>query len=336
MTQLIRPTSWERVVLDVSKTTPNSGRSWIISSANNTIQHRGARGNLFSTVTFPTRMVNGELRAKIRIDQTQFGPSAAPPNCHAALVTRFLDGSRYYAFGIGGWGYEWSAFFRHTSDADYSPWHVGGRHGDERSRTRFEYDMSFRVVGSVIDCRINDTRVFQGTIPAMAHYQNGQVGLYAYEDTPVTFSDVELYLAPLNVFIVSPINKEFDRSVYQEVEASLEKLKIGAHSVKCRRADQLSRSEPFIRTIVEEMKSANVTVVLLPGANDEPPNRNENVFYELGMAHALGLPTIIYAESHLRAPADLRHLNIITSKDKLVDAVREVLSKDQYNQIFVA
>jgi nucleoside 2-deoxyribosyltransferase len=281
-------------------------------------------------------MVNGEFRAKIQIDPAKFVPPASPPNCHAALVVRFLDPSRFYAFGIGGWGYEWSAYFRHPSDADYSPWQVGGRHGDERNRSRFEYDIAVRIEGSVIDCRINDSRVFVGTIPGMAHYKNGQLGLYAYDDTPVTFSEVEAYLAPLTAFIVSPINPQFDQSVYQEVEASIKALKIGDHFVECLRADKLSRSEPFIRTIVEEMKRANVTVVLLPGTSDEPDNRNENVFYELGMAHALGLPTIIYAASHMRVPADLRHLNIITSKDKLVDAVREVLSKDQYHQIFVA
>lgn len=45
MTQLVRPTSWERVVLDVSKTTPNFGRSWNILPAAATLIVAAALGN---------------------------------------------------------------------------------------------------------------------------------------------------------------------------------------------------------------------------------------------------------------------------------------------------
>jgi nucleoside 2-deoxyribosyltransferase len=115
-----------------------------------------------------------------------------------------------------------------------------------------------------------------------------------------------------------------------------EKVRIADHPVQCYRADQNSRSEPFIRTIIDQMKTANITVVFVPGTDKNPKDRNENVFYELGVAHAMGLPTIIYAKDYKRMPADLRHLNIIIDKNRLTDSVKEVLSKDEYHPVFVA
>jgi hypothetical protein len=84
------------------------------------------------------------------------------------------------------------------------------------------------------------------------------------------------------------------------------------------------------------MKTANVTVVLVPGTGQKASDRNENVFYELGVAHAIGLPTIIYAEHYKRMPADLRHLNIISDNKRLIESVKEVLGKDEYHPVYVA
>jgi hypothetical protein len=221
----------------------------------------------------------------------------------------------------------------------YRPWKVEGRQGDEQKRTeQTSFDLSVRILGSSLECFVNGSRRFSDTLPTDGHYLNGQVGFYAYLDSPVRFSNIRLRRAPLKCFIVSPINPTFDKAEYKPLKKRLEEMKIDGHSLRCRRADDNTKSEPFIRTIIQEMKSANITVVLVPGGAGEPSiaDKNENVFYELGMAHALNLPVIVYAKDEKRMPADLRHLNIIQTCDRLVESVSEILSKDTYEQVYSA
>lgn len=325
-----RPLSFERV-------TTNPACAWSVGTRERKVQHRSASSPDFHTSMFPDRLINGVFSAHVSVDHTKFGDPDKAPNCCGHLVFRYLDPNRYYAFGIGGWDFNYSVFYTKPMMDAYRPWEVCGQHGDEKIRAeQYEFDLSVRILGSSFDCYVNDTRVFTMTLPPDAHYQNGNVGLYAYVDSPVTFSNVWLRTEPLRCFIVSPINSKFDEDVYNPLKKEIEELRIGDHCVKCDRADQNTRSEPFIRTIIEKMKTANITVVLVPGKKDSPRNRNENVFYELGMAHSMGLPTIIYAKDYRRMPANLRHLNIITDKKRLLDSVQDVLSKDEYSQVYVA
>jgi hypothetical protein len=39
--------------------------------------------------------------------------------------------------------------------------------------------------------------------------------------------------------------------------------------------------------------------------------RNPNVFYELGLAHAIGKPAILVAKTEEDIPFDLRHVRVI-------------------------
>lgn len=317
--------------------TPSPASAWSVAVKEGAVQHLGAPAPGFNTVTFPNMLINGEFSSRVTLDPGKLGDPNNAPNCCGHLVFRYLDPDRYYAFGIGGWGFNYSLFYAKPMMDAYRPWRVSGQHGDEKRRGKQNsFDLSIRILGSSLDCFVNGTRVFITTLPPDAHYQNGNVGFYAYTDSPVIFSDAWLRLDALRCFVVSPMNDKFDSDVYYPLKGRIERLKIAEHSVQCHRADQNSRSEPFIRTIIEQMKSANVTVVLVPGEHDCPENRNENVFYELGAAHSMGLPTIIYAKDFKRMPADLRHLNIITDEGRLVDAVKEVLSKDEYHPVYVA
>lgn len=319
------------------KATRNPACAWRVETKDGKVEHLGAPAPGFNTVTFPDRLINGEFSAHVSVDHRKLKGANNAAACCGHLVCRYLDPDRYYAFGIGGWGFNYSVFYTKPMMDAYRPWQVRGQPGDERIRAeQHEFDLSVRVLGSSFDCFINNTRVFTLTLPPDAPYRNGNIGLYAYLDSPVAFSNVRLRTEPLKCFIVSPINAEFDENVYHPLRKEIEELTIAGHRLKCERADQNTKSEPFIRTVIEEMKTANITVVLVPGKEDLPKNRNENVFYELGMAHSMGLPTIIYAQNYSRMPADLRHLNIITDRKRLTDSVQEVLSKDEYNPLYVA
>ncbi len=100
-------------------------------------------------------------------------------------------------------------------------------------------------------------------------------------------------------FVMMPFGSWFDR-YYQEIyvpairEAGFEPV----------RADELFSSGSVVEQIWEQIKKARL---LLADLTD----RNANVFYELGLAHAAKKPVIFTAPKVEDVPFDLRHLRVI-------------------------
>jgi hypothetical protein len=100
-------------------------------------------------------------------------------------------------------------------------------------------------------------------------------------------------------FVMMPFGQWFDR-YYQEIYIPAIK-DAGFEPV---RADELFSSGSVVEQIWEQIEKAKV---LLADLTD----RNPNVFYELGLAHAAKKP-VIFAAAHLEdIPFDLRHLRVI-------------------------
>lgn len=79
---------------------------------------------------------------------------------------------------------------------------------------------------------------------------------------------------------------------------------IEAAGLEPHRADDLFRPSTIVNDIWAYTKKAKVMLADLTG-------KNANVFYELGLAHALAKPVILVAESMEDIPFDLRALRII-------------------------
>lgn len=100
-------------------------------------------------------------------------------------------------------------------------------------------------------------------------------------------------------FVMMPFGIWFDK-YYQEIyipgirEAGFEPV----------RADELFSSASVVEQIWEQIKKARV---LLADLTD----RNANVFYELGLAHAAKKPVVFTAPKVEDVPFDLRHLRVI-------------------------
>lgn len=96
-----------------------------------------------------------------------------------------------------------------------------------------------------------------------------------------------------------------------------------------RRADDLYRPSTIVNDIWAYTKKARLILADLSG-------KNPNVFYELGLAHALGKPAILISESITDVPFDLRALRVLDYDkndpnwgdvlgEKLKNAISEVL-----------
>ncbi len=80
---------------------------------------------------------------------------------------------------------------------------------------------------------------------------------------------------------------------------------IEAAGLETHRADDLFRPSTIVNDIWAYTKKARLLLADLSG-------KNPNVFYELGLAHALAKPVILVAESMEEIPFDLRALRVIT------------------------
>ncbi|MFT3911483.1 MAG: SWIB/MDM2 domain-containing protein [Ferruginibacter sp.] len=100
-------------------------------------------------------------------------------------------------------------------------------------------------------------------------------------------------------FVIMPFGSWFD-NYYQNIYIPA----ITKSGMTPRRADDLYRPSSILQDIWALTKSAKIIIADLS-------TKNPNVFYELGLAHALAKPAILITESLDDVPFDLRNLRII-------------------------
>jgi len=105
-------------------------------------------------------------------------------------------------------------------------------------------------------------------------------------------------IEPTLASVMMPFHPSFD-AVYSELKKTTES--IGFH---CKRADDIWKNPAVIQDVVSLIDSSKILICDCTG-------RNPNVFYEIGIAHALGRETILITQSESDIPFDLRHLRYV-------------------------
>lgn len=100
-------------------------------------------------------------------------------------------------------------------------------------------------------------------------------------------------------FVMMPFKSPFD--VYYE---SIFKPAIRATELEPIRADDLFRPSVIVSDLWDMIQRAKVLLA-------ELTTKNPNVFYELGLAHAIGKPVILVSETMDDVPFDLQQLRVI-------------------------
>lgn len=104
----------------------------------------------------------------------------------------------------------------------------------------------------------------------------------------------------LDVFVLMPF-KEDMRPVYEDhIKPTCAELKLSV-----RRADDFFTAHSVVRDVWAAIASARLIVA-------DCTDRNPNVFYEIGLAHAIGQPTVLLTQHAEDVPFDLRHLRYIS------------------------
>lgn len=108
---------------------------------------------------------------------------------------------------------------------------------------------------------------------------------------------------PKLCFIVMPFTDEL-QPVYEDIIRQT----IEENGLRCIRSDDFFDNRPIMDDIWESIEQSRFVVADLT-------KRNPNVFYEVGIAHALGKEVILLSQSLDDVPFDLRHLRCILYSD---------------------
>src|SRR4051794_25970671 len=100
-------------------------------------------------------------------------------------------------------------------------------------------------------------------------------------------------------FVLSPFKEPFDSYFSKIIKPAVE-----ANGFYAVRGDSLFRPATIMDDIWSGIQSAKLLVA-------ELTERNANVFYELGLAHAISKPVILISQSMEDVPFDLRAIRVL-------------------------
>lgn len=128
--------------------------------------------------------------------------------------------------------------------------------------------------------------------------------------------DIDLQVKKDMVFILMPLNPSFEKS-YEAIRRTCDKI-----GLTCYRGDEVFIRGEILPHIIKQMAQARLIIANIDG-------RNANVYYELGIAHAMDKPVIMIASSVENLSFDLQSKQIIIYKgiEDLQQKLRDALTR---------
>jgi hypothetical protein len=123
----------------------------------------------------------------------------------------------------------------------------------------------------------------------------------------------ETGIEPKLCFVVMPFNSAL-KNVYDAIKSTIDNY----CGLKCKRADEISNSGRITNDIWKNISKARFLIADLT-------DRNPNVFYELGLAHALNKQVILLTQNTDEVPFDLREIRYITYDSNNLASLRTEL-----------
>jgi hypothetical protein len=133
----------------------------------------------------------------------------------------------------------------------------------------------------------------------------------------------------LKAFVLMPFDSEFDKIFKDLIKPALEEA-----DYNVQRADSITNQQNILKDIMRGIAEADLVVADLTSLNP-------NVFYELGISHAIEKHTVLLTQSIEEVPFDLRPYRIITysvhfvEAPKLSQSLKEVAEKVKNGKVKV-
>ncbi len=159
---------------------------------------------------------------------------------------------------------------------------------------------------------------------ALSGAKNVSVEVPTAQDV-IEFKTDDLKIDKTLCFVLMPFDVKFD-SMYENIIKKI--IEDDEFELNCRRADEIFGTRPIIEDIWEYIKKSRILVAELTG-------RNPNVFYELGLAHAMNKNVILITQNLDDVPFDLKHYRCIVYEDSISGAenLKEALKNTLREQL---
>jgi hypothetical protein len=194
----------------------------------------------------------------------------------------------YTMVGLGGWGsaYSISQFDR------VQGWRAVALSGSEDNLApQHPYEMRVRARGQRLILEVDNVQVLEHVLDAPM--PQGQLGLFAWGTGKVEFKNAAVRIELGTAFVVMQFSDPYQTLYTDVIKPVIESYQLRAYHA----------GEVFGPGIILEDITAGIVEAKVIIAEITPPN--QNVFYELGYAHALKKPTILLAESAKDLPFDI-------------------------------
>jgi hypothetical protein len=165
------------------------------------------------------------------------------------------------------------------------------------------YELEIRQAGQRIVMLVDGVQIFEEVLARPL--AGNQVGLYAWGPHKIKFEKLQVLSERPRAFVAMPFEEPFN-TMYREVILP-EGERLGLDVV---RVDELAGPGIIFEDIKREISESKVVIAEITAPN-------QNVFYELGYAHALNKPTILLARRGRELPFDIRSYRVIFYDDTI-------------------
>ncbi len=239
------------------------------------------------------RLGDGRVRVRITFDSLD-GPSAG------IVVGFHSEARRYINPQLGGWRHAY-AMSEFLPGEGFRPMRLAG--STQNLHSGHPYELEIRQAGQRVVVLVDGIQIFD---EVLADPLGGnQIGLYAWGHQKMKFEELRVRSERPRAFVAMPFEEPFD-TIYREVI-----LPEGErHGLDVVRLDEIAGPGIIFEDIKREISECKVVIAEITAPN-------QNVFYELGYAHALNKPTILLARRGRELPFDIRSYRVIFYDDSI-------------------
>jgi hypothetical protein len=212
-------------------------------------------------------------------------------------------GTQYYSVGIGSENFAYVLDRFEAVRGGWTPIYVVG--SSENLKPDHPYEVVAAVAGQRVMLTVDGVQVFEAVIPAPLEGEG--LGVIGWGVGGVEFHDVQTYTVRPRAFAVMEFGSPFDAMYSDVIQPVCEDL-----GLTIERADDWYRPGVIMDDIIQAITQADLVIA-------EITPKNPNVYYELGYAHAAGVPTVLLftRKEDERMPFDVSGQRAIFYEDSI-------------------
>jgi len=196
------------------------------------------------------------------------------------------DTRNFLSAGLGG---SWSMYSIRSFTNKWENHALSGAYTNLKAN-KF-YNVEVEVKGSKIKLIVDGINVLVTTLPFVVPIS--QVGLFCLGTNDIIIKDYKIHSEEPKAFVVMQFSSPFNELYQDVIKPVCDEFKL-----KVLRADETYGPGLIIADITKEISESRIVIA-------EISPSNSNVYYEVGYAHALNIPTILIAEKAVKLPFDV-------------------------------